>query len=116
MCQDELRIGGDDNARAVDVVENEDYKKMNISQSNEYPAPQSENPGYDPAQAWDILLQTVSLLKDARNEALKSSLPFVAAQQYDKAINYCSVAYIDFQTVGTVEFLTELNGHQVQHQ
>ena len=79
MCQDELRIGGDDDARAVDIVENEDYKKMNISQSNEYPAPQSKNPGYDPAQAWDILLQTVSLLKDARNEALKSSLPFVAA-------------------------------------
>lgn len=61
---------------------------------------------YDPNQAWDVLFQTVSLLKEAGNEALKASLPALAARRYDKAINYCSVAYLSFP-VGTADFLIE---------
>jgi hypothetical protein len=62
--------------------------------------------GYDASRAWDILHQTVALLKEAGNAALKASLPFLAARRYDKAINYCSLAYLRFP-VGTVDFLAE---------
>ena len=61
---------------------------------------------YDSSQAWDILYQTVSLLKEAGNAALKASLPFLAARRYDQALNYCSLAYLEFP-VGTVDFLAE---------
>ena len=58
------------------------------------------------AQAWDFLFQTVSLLKEAGNAALKASLPCLAARRYDKAINYCAVAYLKFP-VGMIKFLAE---------
>ena len=61
---------------------------------------------YDASNAWDVLYKTVSLLKEAGNEALRASLPFLAARRYDKAINYCSLAYLEFP-VGTVDFLAE---------
>ena len=96
VCRDELGAVGDDVAR----------DRLNTLQPNDNPASLPEKPGYDPAQAWEILLQTVSLLKDAGNEALKASLPSLAARRYDQAIRYCSVAYIE-SPVGTVSFLTE---------
>jgi tetratricopeptide (TPR) repeat protein len=69
-------------------------------------AESSEGQSYNHMQAWDILYQTVSLLKEAGNEALKSSQPSLAAQRYDKAINYCSIAYLHFP-VGNSLFLAE---------
>jgi len=105
-CRDELGAVGGDVAIAIDEVVTEASDQSNILQAHEQPVTQPEKPGYDPAQAWDMLLQTVSLLKDAGNEALKASLPYVAARRYDQAIRYCSVAYIEFP-VGTVSFLTE---------
>lgn len=104
-CRDVGAVG-DDVAIAIDEVDIEASDQSNILQAHEHPATQPEKPGYDPAQAWDMLLQTVSLLKDAGNEALKASLPYVAARRYDQAIRYCSVAYIEFPE-GTVSFLTE---------
>ncbi len=50
----------------------------------------------DHALAWHLLLQTVLVLKEAGNEALKASLPHLAAKRYDKAINYCALAYLKF--------------------
>ncbi len=58
------------------------------------------------ALAWDLLLQTVLVLKEAGNAALKASLPHLAARRYDKAINYCALAYIKFPGV-FYEFLSE---------
>jgi len=60
-------------------------------------------------RAWDILYQTVAVLKEAGNEAVRSSLYSLAARRYDKAINYCSIAYLEFQ-VGNCAFLAE---HQI---
>jgi tetratricopeptide (TPR) repeat protein len=45
-------------------------------------------------------------LKEAGNDALKASLPSLAAQRYDKAINYCSIAYLEFP-IGNSLFLAE---------
>ncbi|KAL3802137.1 hypothetical protein ACHAW5_000222 [Stephanodiscus triporus] len=102
---DEKEISGDDCAIDIDGVGNE-ASTRNTLQANENSSSQSETPSYDPVQAWDILLQTVASLKEAGNEALKASLPFMAARRYDKAISYCSVAYIPFP-VGTVDFLAK---------
>ena len=75
-------------------------------QANEKLVDSVEKQEYNPTQAWDILFQTISLLKEAGNEALKASLILLAANRYDKAINYCAVAYLPFP-VGTVDFLAE---------
>ncbi len=64
---------------------------------------------YNSNRAWDILYQTVAVLKEAGNEAVRSSLYSLAARRYDKAINYCSIAYLEFQ-VGNCAFLAE---HQI---
>jgi tetratricopeptide (TPR) repeat protein len=64
---------------------------------------------YEAARAWDILYRTVALLKEAGNEALQNTLNCLAARYYDKAIVYCSVAYMEFP-VGNVAFLAD---HQV---
>ncbi len=105
-CRDESGAVGDGVASAIDEVDIEASEQVTTLQANENPASQPKKPGYDPAQAWDVLVQTVSLLKDAGNEALKASSPYVAARRYDTAIRYCSVAYIAFP-VGTVSFLSE---------
>lgn len=68
--------------------------------------PVTKRSDYDPNKARNVLLQTITILKEAGNQALKASLPFLAARQYDKAINYCSVAYIKFP-VGNVKFLND---------
>lgn len=87
-----------DNVTAVDGLHRE--------ASQELQTDEQERGGYDAPQAWDVLYQTVMLLKEAGNEALKASLPFLAARRYDKAINYCSAAYLDFP-VGNLDFLAE---------
>ena len=112
VCLDELCISGD--VRMVNEDKGGVCNQLNTLQASGNPISQSAKSAYDPAQAWDILIQTVSLLRDAGNDALKASLPFAAARRYDKAINYCALAYIEFP-VGTMEFLTKLNGTQVQN-
>lgn len=98
-----------DNTSLDATVDNFDAKcakhKHSI-QSNEGLVESSEGISNDHTQAWDILYQTVSVLKEAGNDALKASLPSLAAQRYDKAINYCSIAYLDFP-VGNALFLAE---------
>lgn len=68
-----------------------------------------ENQPYDSSRAWDVLYSTVSLLKEAGNAALQKSLHCLAARYYDKAILYCSLAYMEFP-VGNTDFLIH---HQV---
>lgn len=91
---------------AIDTLDAKCESQKNSIQSNESLAKSSEGPPYSHTQAWDILFQTVSLLKEAGNEALKTSKPALAAQRYDKAINYCSIAYLAFP-VGNSLFLAE---------
>ena len=81
-----------DNESAIDEVDGDEND------------PVTKRSDYDPNEARNILLQTITLLKEAGNQALKASLPFLAARRYDKAINYCSVAYIKFP-FGNVNFL-----------
>jgi len=92
----------------VDSLDAKCASQKHSIQSNEMLAKSSESDGqsYSHTQAWDILYQTVTLLKEAGNEALKSSQPALAAQRYDKAINYCSIAYLNFP-VGNSLFLAE---------
>ncbi|KAL7536894.1 hypothetical protein ACHAXR_007459 [Thalassiosira sp. AJA248-18] len=94
-----------EDAAILDKLDHEASKQPHSMQSNEKLAKSCEH-SYDSAKAWDILFQTVSLLKEAGNQALKASLPFLAARRYDKAINYCSLAYLEFP-VGNVDFLVE---------
>lgn len=87
-----------------------------ISKSNLDVVPSTQQPQDTPkanrgqfgehALAWDIVLQTVSFLKEAGNAALKASLPHLAARRYDKAINYCAIAYLKFP-VSMVDFLSD---------
>ena len=92
-----------DNRKSGDMLAS---KQPHSMQSNEALVQSQEEHRYKPSQAWDILFQTVSLLKEAGNEALKASLPCLAARRYDKAINYCSLAYLQFPA-GTNDFLVE---------
>ncbi|KAL3826273.1 hypothetical protein ACHAXA_004591 [Cyclostephanos tholiformis] len=103
-----------DNDGTVDGVQSEAFKQLRTFVTSGNHVSRTAKFEYDPVQAWDILIQTVSLLRDAGNDALKASLPYVAARRYDKAINYCSLAYIDFP-VGTMDFLTNMNGVQIQY-
>ncbi|KAL9179718.1 hypothetical protein ACHAXT_009008 [Thalassiosira profunda] len=90
----------------IDSLDNQASKQPHSMQSNEKLEQLQEEHRYKPSQAWDILFQTVSLLKEAGNEALKASLPCLAARRYDKAINYCSLAYLQYPA-GTNDFLVE---------
>ena len=47
-------------------------------------------------QASSVLLETITLLKDSGNSALKSGLPGLAARRYDKALQYCASAFMDY--------------------
>lgn len=68
-----------------------------------------EDREYDAARAWDILHATITLLKEAGNAALQKSLNRLAARYYDRAILYCSLAYMEFP-VGNCDFLAQ---HQI---
>lgn len=50
-------------------------------------------------RATQVLLDTVSLLKNAGNKALKDGLPCLAARHYDTAIRYCAMAFIEYPHV-----------------
>jgi tetratricopeptide (TPR) repeat protein len=43
-----------------------------------------------------VLHDTVSMLKEAGNQAQKAGLPGLAARRYDQAIQYCSVVFLEF--------------------
>jgi hypothetical protein len=56
----------------------------------------AHNAGYSEDRAWKILIDTVSTLKQGGNEALRAGGPVLAAQRYDKGINYCALAFVVF--------------------
>ncbi|KAL7551400.1 hypothetical protein ACHAWF_017843 [Thalassiosira exigua] len=91
-----LEEGSIENGIFVDGDDREASKRSHTLQMN----------NISPDYAWDILLRTVLLLKEAGNAALKASMPSLAAGRYDKAIVYCSVAYLEFP-MGTADFVAE---------
>jgi tetratricopeptide (TPR) repeat protein len=56
-------------------------------------------------KAWDLLFDTVMVLKEGGNAALSIGAISLAAQRYDKAIRYCSIAYLRFPK-GHLSFLS----------
>lgn len=88
-----------------DELDAEAAKQPNTLQANEDLVNTNEDEGRS-MRAWDVLYQTVALLKDAGNAALKASLPHLAARRYDKAITYCAIAYLRFP-MGNAVFLAE---------
>jgi len=94
----------DDNA--IDKIDTKASTQPHTTQANEKLLEKSQEEEYDTNQAWDILYQTVDLLKRAGNEALRANLPQLATKRYDKAINYCAVAYLRFP-IGNINFLAE---------
>ena len=103
---------GEDNVETVDA-----NPKCNIDDVPSTQQPQSNletdnKPIFSQADlsalAWDMLFQTVSILKEAGNSALKASLPYLAAKRYDKAINYCAISYLKFPVpLGMEGFISE---------
>ena len=89
----------------IDQLDAEAAKQSNTLQANEDLVNANEDEGRS-MRAWDVLYQTVALLKEAGNAALKASLPHLAARRYDKAINYCSLAYLIFP-MGNADFLVD---------
>ena len=90
----------------IDKIDTKASAQPHTTQANEKLLEKSQKEEYDTNQAWDILYQTVDLLKRAGNEALKANLPQLATKRYDKAINYCAVAYLRFP-VGNINFLVD---------
>ena len=75
---------------------------------------------YKDSKAWDLLYDTVMVLKEGGNAALSTGKIPLAAQRYDKAIRYCSVAFLRFPK-GHLSFLSshqdvllENGGHEVR--
>eukprot|EP00804_Cyclotella_cryptica_P015735 CCRYP_013390-RA/>CCRYP_013390-RA protein AED:0.06 eAED:0.06 QI:92/1/1/1/1/1/7/170/1345 len=101
------------NDRCLQVHESKAVLCESLPKLNEQPDDLDKNEKndhiYEAARAWDILYRTVTLLKEAGNAALQKKLNCLAARYYDKAIVYCSVAYMEFPT-GNVDFLAD---HQV---
>jgi tetratricopeptide (TPR) repeat protein len=56
-----------------------------------------------------LLYETVALLKEAGNEAMKKGLVHAAARRYDKAIQYCAVAILRYREgmIGRLKHLSE---------
>jgi WD40 repeat protein/tetratricopeptide (TPR) repeat protein len=60
-----------------------------------------------------ILYETASLLKESGNQAVKDELLKVAARRYDKAIQYCAVAFMQYyEGMTCLKHLRE--GHKVE--
>ena len=60
-----------------------------------------EKSGFEASEnAYRILHETARVLKDGGNEALRKGQMDIAAKRYDKAIRYCSVAFMS-HTAGT---------------
>jgi hypothetical protein len=57
-----------------------------------------------------LLYETVLLLKEAGNEAMKANMLQLAAYRYDKAIQYCAVAYMVYPE-GTTSLKSLTSGH-----
>ena len=55
-------------------------------------APRASQPSVNREYASSVLLEIVTLLKDAGNAALKAGLPALAARRYDQALLYCADA------------------------
>ena len=75
---------------------------------------------YKDSKAWDLLYDTVMVLKEGGNAALSTGNIPLAVQRYDKAIRYCSVAFLCFPE-GHLSFLSshqdvllENGGHEVR--
>jgi tetratricopeptide (TPR) repeat protein len=60
--------------------------------------------------AWSILLKTILLLKESGNDALQSNNIHLAATRYDKAIRYCSLAFLQYKP-GNLDFISN---HQIE--
>jgi len=90
----------------IDKIDTKASAQPHTTQANEKLLEKSQEEEYDTNQAWDMLYQTVDLLKRAGNEALKANLSQLATKRYDKAINYCAVAYLRFP-IGNINFLAE---------
>ena len=80
-----------ENQRKNLMSKENDGASSNLSRSDE-----ATELVYDSNRAWGSLHKTVLILKEAGNEALKTSSPSLAARRHDKAINYCSVAFLNF--------------------
>ena len=63
---------------------------------------------YNDSKAWDLLFDTVMVLKEGGNAALSVGKISLAAQRYDKAIRYCSIAFLRFPEA----HLSFLSSHQ----
>lgn len=68
----------------------------------------NEIPQYNDSKAWDLLFDTVMVLKEGGNAALSVGKISLAAQRYDKAIRYCSIAFLQFPEA----HLSFLSSHQ----
>ena len=60
---------------------------------------------FDASKAWDILHEIISSLKEEGNKALEQKSVHLAARLYDKALAYCSIAYVPFPQ-SNLDFLT----------
>lgn len=75
---------------------------------------------YNDSKAWDLLFDTVMVLKEGGNAALSVGKISLAAQQYDKAIRYCSIAFLRFPEAhlsflsSHQDVLQENGGHEVR--
>ena len=65
----------------------------------------SDEDAYDASEAWDILYSTIKQLKEEGNKALKQNSVHLAARYYDKALVYCSAAFMEYPQT-TLEFVT----------
>ena len=75
---------------------------------------------YDATKAWDLLYNTVMVLKEGGNAALSIGAVSLAAHRYDKAIRYCALAFLRFP-VGRLRFLSshqdaleQNGGHEIR--
>jgi len=59
------------------------------------------------SRAYQLIQNTVTLLKEAGNNALKAGFPTLAAQRYDQAIQYCAIAYLQFPAENLNLFLKQ---------
>ena len=63
---------------------------------------------FDASAAWDVLHETIAKLKEGGNTALKNGHTKLAASYYDKALTYCSAAFMEYPQT-TLDFI---DGHQ----
>lgn len=108
-------VGG----RALNRAEYEDFYFLRYSRkdidketrapSNEKDMLMSKSNGaegeFDSLLAWDILHERVKRLKEEGNKALEQKSVHLAARLYDKALSYCSIAFLGYPQ-SNLDFLT----------